>query len=60
MLPTELSGPLKVLFSICLMVAAMDVLADDTHAALSFQSLCSLASALWAIRAVISVMGYKL
>ena len=60
MLPAELSGPLKGLFSICLMVAAMDVLAGDSQEALSFHSLCALASALCAVRGVISLLGFKI
>ena len=60
MLPVELSSPVKGLFSICLMVAAMDVLADEGRGALSFHSLCALASALCAVRAVFGILGIKM
>ena len=60
MLPAGLSISLKGLFSICLMVAAMDVLAGEGRAALSFHSMCALASTLCAIRAVIGVLGIKM
>ena len=53
MLPNAVGGPVWALFSICVAAAAMDVLVVDRRAALSFRSLCALASAVCAARVIL-------
>ena len=52
MLPEAITEPVRGLLSICVIVAALDSIAESNRSALSFRSLCALASAVCVCRAV--------
>ncbi len=54
MLPEGIVEPVWALFCICVAAASMDVLVADRRAALSFRSLCALASSVCAARVIMS------
>lgn len=53
MLPEALRQPAGGLLAICVAAAAMDALAGDSRAALSFRALCALCCALCAARLIL-------